>query len=420
MTVSAHHGQATHDRTGAQEVGERERFRVRLRAAATVSLAGLLLAGCRAPADEQVRGARAPDAASTVSRSSTGCVDGEFYWERPGCRPASLVDVDEILSGGPPPDGIPPIDAPIFESTESASSWLKDESPVMVVEDGGEIHAYPLAILTWHEIVNDRIGVVPVVVTYCPLCNSGLAFDRTVEGEVLDFGTSGRLYRSNLVMYDRQERNLWLQFTGTAVVGERFLGRRLRRMPSSLLGFRELREIAPDARVLSRNTGHRRDYGRNPYLGYDTEHGEPFLYEGPRDTRLEPMTRVVGLGEHAPVAITLTRLRQAQVVEIEVDGAPIVVFWAPGQTSGLEGSSLDEGRDVGQTSAFRPSTPDGTRLRFQADGRGGFLDATGTTWDLLGRAVSGPLAGTRLDPVAHDDTFWFVWYAFRPQTTLQS
>lgn len=362
-----------------------------------------------------------PPTPSPVRTESVGCTEGEFFWEEPDCQPATLVDTLDLLSGGPPPDGIPPIDAPRFESVEEAATWLTDESPLMVVEVNGDVRAYPLAVMTWHEIANDTIGGVPVVVTYCPLCNSGLAFERTVDGEVLDFGTSGLLYRSNLVMYDRKVRNLWLQFTGQAVVGETYLGTELTRIPSSLLSLAELRESAPDAEVLSRDTGHQRNYGSNPYVGYDAEGADPFLFRGPRDDRLNPMTRVVGLGEREPVAVTLARLEQDRVVQLDVDGEPIVVAWEPGQASALDAESIDAGRDVGQTGAFVARDPNGRPLTFRSGGDGVLTDEeTGTTWNLLGRATAGPLAGEQLQAVPHDDTFWFVWFAFRPETRLEA
>lgn len=294
----------------------------------------------------------------------------------------------------------------------------------MVVDVDGDVRAYPLAILTWHEIVHDVVGDVPLTITYCPLCNSALVFERTVEGpdgqELLDFGTSGRLYRSNLVMYDRQHRNLWTQFEGEAVVGERFLGTRLERVPAWLFGFEELTELHPDAQILSRETGHSRDYGRNPYTGYDTEDHDPFLFHDELDDRFEPMTRMVGLGdEDASVAITLDLLAEDRVVDVDVDGEPHVLLWAPGQASALDTASIDAGRDVGQTAAFLAELDGGSVTLEPTDADGRYVDTlTGSTFDLRGRALDGPLEGQQLEAVPHDDTFWFVWVAFRPDTEV--
>ena len=132
--------------------------------------------------------------------------------------PPPLVDVSRIRSGGPPPDGIPPIEDPKFDIA-SGVDWLEETEPVLFVEVDGDARAYPLQVMTWHEIVNDTFGEIPVTVSYCPLCNSALAYDRRLEGRVLDFGTSGRLFNSSLVMYDRQTESLWTHFDGRAVVG---------------------------------------------------------------------------------------------------------------------------------------------------------------------------------------------------------
>jgi hypothetical protein len=363
---------------------------------------------------------------ASVRERSSGCDEGQggFFWEGAGCQPATSIDLDDIVSGGPPPDGIPPIDEPVYEDVAAASEWLSDDSPVMVVDVDGDVRAYPLAILTWHEIVNDTVGGVPLVITYCPLCNSALVFERTIDGpegsEVLDFGTSGRLYRSNLVMYDRQHQNLWTQFEGEAVVGESLLGTQLERVPAWLFGFGELSELHPEARVLARDTGVERDYGRNPYVSYDRADGEPFLFDGPTDDRFEPMERLVGLGDDADaVAVLLEVLADERVVEVEVDGTPHVVLWAPGQASALDSARIDEGRDVGQVAAFA-ATLDGEVVELSPGDRDDrFVDeATGSSFDLRGRGLDGPLAGEQLDAVTHDDTFWFVWVAFQPDTEV--
>jgi hypothetical protein len=403
-----------------------------------LAVTALLAAACAAPSgtDEAAPPDASPapgetdtdDAAASsdavIRTESVGCEEGEFFWTQDGCEPATSIDLDRLLAGGPPPDGIPPIDDPVFESIADAAEWLEDESPVMVVDIDDDVRAYPLAILTWHEIVNDVVGDVPLVVTYCPLCNSALVFERIVEtpdGEVeLDFGTSGRLYQSNLVMYDRQYRNLWTQFEGEGIIGERFLGTELTRVPAWLFGFGELRELHPDAQMLSRDTGHRRDYGRNPYVAYDQEGRAPFLFDGELDQRFSAMARLVGLadGDDA-VAVFLDQLAEERTVEVTVGEQDLVVLWAPGQSSALDAAAIDQGRDVGQTAAFVAEL-DGEPVDLRpgdADGR--FVDErSGSTFDLRGRALDGPLEGEQLEAVTHDDTFWFVWVAFKPDTEV--
>ena len=187
--------------------------------------------------------------------------------------PDPLIDPAAVVSGGPPPDGIPPIDDPRFLDVAEVD-LLADTEPVVVLSLDGDTRAYPVQILTWHEIVNDVVAGRPVTVTYCPLCNSALAFERTVGERVLSFGTSGRLYLSNLVMYDRQTESLWPQAEGRAVAGV-LTGTELDRLPVALLPWGQFRDGFPDAVVLSRETGDARDYGSNPYVGYDDVEASP-------------------------------------------------------------------------------------------------------------------------------------------------
>jgi hypothetical protein len=336
--------------------------------------------------------------------------------EAEGVDVPAMVPLTEIRRGGPPPDGIPPIDDPQFESVDEADGWLDGQDPVLLVEHAGEVRAYPLGILTFHEIVNDEVGGDPLLVTYCPLCNSALVFERTVDGEVLDFGTSGRLWHSNLVMYDRSTRSLWSQFTGEVIVGAR-VGETLTRLPLQMVAWEDVAERWPDAEVLSRDTGHSRPYGENPYTGY--EDGRPFAFDGETAGPLEQMDRIVATGGDAdPVAYPLELLREQRVVHDEVDGEPVVVLWAPGTASALDTADISAGTDVGATGVFRPEA-DGETLTFEPEGEERFTDEqTGSTWTVLGEAVDGPLEGAELERLTHDDTFWFVQHAFRPETRV--
>ncbi|MGI8575991.1 MAG: DUF3179 domain-containing protein [Egibacteraceae bacterium] len=356
---------------------------------------------------------------ATAAPAATPSDPPPFPWEleAQGVDVPASVPLSEIRSGGPPPDGIPPIDDPVFTDVAAADEWLEARSPVMLFQLGGETRAYPLAILTFHEIVNDVLDDTPVVVTYCPLCNSGLVFERTVDGEVLSFGTSGRLWNSNLVMYDRSTRSLWSQFTGEAIVGER-LGTELRRLPMQIVAWEQVREAGSDVQVLSRETGHQRPYGQNPYAGYDSA-DDPFLFDGETGGPLAQMERVVTTGDaEQPVAYPLSLLRGERVVTDRLDGTPVVAWWVPGTASALDDADIDEGKDVGATGLFSRRL-DGRLLSFEPQGEARFRDTqTGSTWNVLGRAVEGPLAGEQLERVPHEDTFWFVQYAFRPETRV--
>ena len=330
--------------------------------------------------------------------------------------PKPLLDPGKILSGGPPPDGIPPVDKPRFTRARMVG-WLADTEPLLSLTVGGETRGYPLQIMTWHEIVNDTVGGMPVAVTYCPLCNSGVAFDRRVAGRVLSFGTSGRLYADNLVMYDRQTESLWPQLTGQAALGV-LTGTTLRAIPIGTVAWRDFRAAHPDAWVLSRNTGYDRPYGRNPYAGYDDPSGS-LLFELPSlDARLRAKERVIGVfGTRGAVGVARSAIARQGVLEVAVDGNRLIMWHRPGQASALDSDRVARGRDIGTVAVFRAAA-NGLELHFVAHGTGFRDRETGSLWDVLGRATSGPLNGDELEPVPYLDTFWFAWVAFHPETRL--
>ncbi len=252
------------------------------------------------------------------------------------------VDPDEIISGGPPKDGIPAITDPAMIAV-AEEDRLDPREPVMVYEPTGEsegapARAYPVRYLMWHEIVNDTVAGVPVAVTFCPLCNSGLVFDRRLDGRVLEFGVSGMLRHSDMIMYDRQTESWWQQFTGEAIVGE-MVGSELVALPALLESWQSYRDRKPDGLVMDRPQGHGRAYGNNPYTGYDS--GQPFLYHGePPPHGIDPVARVVRVGDRA---WPLTRLRGAgEIVE-----AGYRLTWREGQASALDTREIGAGREVG-------------------------------------------------------------------------
>jgi len=257
------------------------------------------------------------------------------------------VPLSEFTSGGPGRDGIPPIDEPKLVSQETADEWLADREPVLVVELDGAARAYPVQILTWHEIVNDDLAGRPIAVTFCPLCNSSVVFDRRIDGRALTFGTTGNLSKSDLVMWDRQTESWWQQFSGEAIVG-RLTGERLVALASQTLSWKDYRDRYPTGDVLSRETGFSRDYGRNPYEDYDTPDEEPFLFEGETDERLLPKERVtaVFVGDEAAV-VPFSRLRRQGVTSFEIAGTPVVVMFKGGVASALHDAEIAESEDVG-------------------------------------------------------------------------
>jgi len=293
------------------------------------------------------------------------------------------VPFEGIKSGGPPKDGISAIDAPRFERLERGKSTgrsasLGDIEPVIALSIGGDARAYPLRVLIWHEIVNDTVGNTPVTVTYCPLCNAALVFERIVDSRVLDFGTTGKLRHSDLVMYDRQTESWWQQFTGEAIVGT-MTGHRLRLIPSRLESFERFRQRFPEGRVLVPGNPNARNYGRNPYVGYDATGQRPFLYDGTLPDGIEPMERVVAVetapGRHEAWALTLLRRRGT------MQSADLLMQWQPGQASALDKASIRAGREVGNVIVQRRQ-------------------------------------GEELVDVPYDVTFAFVFHAFRPNSPI--
>jgi hypothetical protein len=289
----------------------------------------------------------------------------------------------EIKSGGPRKDGIPPIHMPRFERLVGGkpTGWsgaLGDMEPVIALSIGEDARAYPLRVLIWHEIANDTVGGRPVAVTYCPLCNAALVFERSVEGRALDFGTTGKLRHSDLVMYDRQTESWWQQFTGEAIVGA-MTGHRLRPIPSRLESFDRFRRRFPDGRVLVPTDPSARNYGRNPYVGYDARGQRPFLYDGTLPDGIEPMERVVAVetapGRHEAWALTLVRHTGT------IESADLVIRWQSGQASALDAASIPAGRDVGNIVVQRRR-------------------------------------GDQLVDVPYDVTFAFVFHAFRPNSPI--
>jgi hypothetical protein len=295
---------------------------------------------------------------------------------------------------------------------------------VALVNLNGESKAYPLSILIWHEIVNDEIGGHPVSVTYCPLCNTTIAFDRQFQGRLLDFGTTGRLRHSDLVMYDRQTETWWQQATGEGLVGQ-YAGEKLTFIPVTVLSWRDVKEQRPSARVLSRETGFPREfterYGNSPYRGYDREKApwRQFFRFGREDGRFEAMERIVTLedgGEY--LAVPFSVLEEERVANVRVGELDVVVFWAPGTASAVDNATISRGRDVGSSSAFAPEFG-GRHLTFEENDDGLFLDReTGSTWNLSGRATNGPAAGAQLREIVHGNHFWFAWAVFRPETEI--
>jgi len=327
------------------------------------------------------------------------------------------IDLESLISGGPPKDGIPSINEPKFVQFDDANSWMNNEEPVIAFQHERISRAYPLQIMIWHEIVNDRFNETPVLITFCPLCYSAIVFDRRIDGEVHEFGVSGFLRHSDMIMFDRKTESLWQQFTGEAVVGS-YTGKELTVLPSQIISYEQFKDAYPNGEVLSRETGHRRSYGQNPYAGYDDIDSTPFLMGEIEDDRLKPMQKVVGLRikgtqKAYPYAIT----EKENVINDTVGEEPVVIFHVDGARSALDAAEISNSRSDGSTGAFR-RVINGQTLEFRYQS-GEIRDLeTGSNWDISGKAVSGELEGEQLEPLIFGDYFAFAWLVFWPDTQL--
>ena len=401
---------------------------------------------------------------SSTAQETAGPAESESgFVENPGMIPSSaglefstdfsrtVISFEAIMSGGPPKDGIPSIDSPEFVTMQAADEWIGDKEAVLVLRLQGKVRVYPLQILMWHEIVNDSVDGVPVAVTYCPLCNTGITFRSRIDGRDLDFGTTGRLRYSNLIMYDRQSETWWQQASGRGLIGE-YAGRRLEMLPVALLPWNEVKatygqgrsaetaaddtatdeggsldvemvqDTSAEVKVLSKNTGYSRPYGQNPYQGYDSNE-TPFLYAGPEiPDKYEQMERVLAVRvEDDELAFAYEELQEEKVVEREVGGRQVVVFWEAGTASALDAGKLSGGRDVGTAQAYFPAVEDEAsgessgrmELSFYWDGDSFRDEETGSTWSVTGRATGGPLEGAQLESPVTINHFWFSWSAFQ-------
>ena len=313
-----------------------------------------------------------------------------------------IVPLDQIVSGGPPPDGIPSIDNPKFLSIVDASKFLKDSDLVVGLTINGQTKAYPLLILVWHEIVNDKVGGVPVSVTYCPLCFSTQVFNRTISGHVVEFGTSGKLYNNNLVMYDRLSGSLWSQALGEGIAGTH-AGESLNRIPFDLAYWKDWKQLYPNSMVLSTDTGFTRPYGVDPYGDYYTS-DQLFFPISNLDKRLGLKEMVVGLdneGQHK--AYILHQIESSKVINDKVGNKSIVLFSLYPRMARVYSPIID-----GRTLDFQYNATTNKILDKQ----------TGSEWNFDGIAVNGQLKGKQLTRLPFDEGFWFLWAPFHPQTRI--
>lgn len=346
--------------------------------------------------------ATAPSEAGKGSAAGPKVADGE--WE-------ARLDAfaRNIKSGGPPKDGIPPIDNPQYTSAEEAEQWLAEDAVVFGVDYNGVVKAYPQIILVWHEIVNEQMGGEKVTITYCPLTGSAVGFKGRsgIDGAELIFGTSGKLVNSNLLMYDRQTDGEWPQILGMAINGPN-KGRVLQEFPVIWTTWGRWKAQYPQTTVLSQDTGFFRAYGRDPYGSYAQrgtyyDSGGPFFPVMAEDRRFPAKKVMIGVKhDQAALAIPKEEFRATRVGHARLGGVPIVALYD---------ELLDTVRVYGRRVGGQELT-----FRWQA---GGIVDVdTHSRWTPHGEAVEGPLAKVRLPPINVYDVMWFAWYAFYPHTQV--
>jgi hypothetical protein len=365
----------------------------------------MVVAGCATnpiESDEgSHRGQVPPQSIPTTdtSRANVPLEDIVFDTFRPVDRavtlPQASPDLIESLV-----DAIPPIHNPIYEMAAEAD-WLDPSDRVLGYSTDTAAYAYPVRILNFHEIVNDEIEGVPVLVSYCPLCASGIVFDRRLQGRTLTFGNTSALYQSDMVMLDYETGSYWWQVAGQAIVGP-LAGEVLTLLPSALMQWDDWVMLHPDTTVLARETGFNRDYGRDPFVTYDDfiDSGR-FAFpvdESLNDARLPASQEMLVFETEDTVYAVPLKAEDDAVLEV---GSTVVLYRGQGGAAGVFQRRLD-----------------GDLLEFEVT-PSGFMDrVTGSVWQVSGVAVDGPLAGDRLVPIPSKWTFWFAAVAAEPDLQL--
>lgn len=310
-----------------------------------------------------------------------------------------LVPLDQIRGGGPPKDGIPSIDDPKFAIT-AESQFMSDDDVIVGLNLNGESRAYPLSILVWHEIVNDKLGKTPVAITYCPLCYTTQVFDRTIIGQEVEFGTSGKLYNSNLVMYDRLTDSYWSQSLGIAIKGE-LAGTKLERIPFDVMQWKDWKQLYPDTVVLTTETGHVRSYETDPYGDYYTDSRIIFPVSN-KDPRMHVKEIIIGVEQDGLFKAYKQRdIESAKIINDVIGEKELVLM------SLFKDNSRAFYRQI-----------DGNLLEFSYTEDKIIDEMTGSEWNYEGVATSGQLKGAQLVRVPFDPSFWFEWVAIHPQTEV--
>jgi len=310
-----------------------------------------------------------------------------------------IVPLNKIKGGGPPKDGIPSIDNPKFVAAKEAE-FMPDDGVVIGLKINGEAKAYPLFIMVWHEIVNDHVGGVPVAVTYCPLCYTNQVFEGKINGQEVEFGTSGKLYNSNLVMYDRMTNSEWSQALGIAITGE-LAGYELKKIPFDVISWKDWKSTYPETLILTTDTGHIRAYGSDPYGNYYTDPRILFPVDN-EDNRMHPKEVIIGFFvDNIYKAYKQTDIELLQTINDEIGKKPVLLV----------------SQFSGNARAFDRTINDEI-LEFKYSA-GKLIDVqTESEWNYNGMAISGIMKDSQLNRIPIEPGFWFEWVAFHPDTEL--
>ena len=333
-----------------------------------------------------------------------------------------LSEIQAVLPRG----SFPKLDFPKFITDKEAKAHYFEHEPVISIEMNGEAKAYPLSILTMHEISNDIIGGVPILPAYCPLCNTAVVFDRRLkvgnEEYLMEFEVSGMLRKSNLIIYDFLSETWWQHLTGKGIVGD-YAGMELNYIPSMIISYKEFFEQYPEGKILSPKTGskYEKRYGTIPYEKYDDEKGVPysrFYNEKDIDKRLRAMERIVNIRVQEKYKIyPFSVIKKEEVINDKFESLNIVIFYQSGTVSVLDNTIISESRDIGSVTVFNPII-NNEILIFTKEGKIFKDDLTNSEWNITGLCTKGELIGSQLEPIIHGNHFAFAWLAFYPESVI--
>ncbi len=335
------------------------------------------------------------------------------------------IDLSEITAVAPRKT-FPAIDYPDFIYKDEALKKFYNHEPVIAININNEAKAYPLNMLTMHEISNDSLGGVPILPTYCPLCNSSIVYDRRLnyrgENYLLNFEVSGMLRNSDMIMADNITETWWQQLTGTGLVGK-LAGAELTIIPSMVISVNDFFERFPEGKILSPNmeTSAKKNYGKNPYIGYDRKNNLPyasFFNLKKIDSRLAPMERIISVeGKSGYKLYPFSAISKKGIINDSYDGKNIVLFYRKKTVSVLDKSNIRGSKLIGSATVFL-SNLEGEQLEFKKK-KETFIDLqTKSIWDITGKCIEGVHKNKQLVPVIHSNHFAFAWLAFHPESII--